>query len=153
MSGEPEYLDPLKDEAPDGWIVTGYPWNGIQTPEHKAFVDAYQASSTTIRGSARWSATCTIKSLAAGIKKAGSTDTEKLIAAFRGLQVDSPFGPFELPRQRPPVDAGRLCRQEREGRQGHDGRLQVRRRRQVLPSADEVKKLRAPRSDELNAAP
>jgi branched-chain amino acid transport system substrate-binding protein len=36
----------------------------------------------------------TMKSLAAGIAKAGSTDTEKLIAAFKGLQVDSPFGPF-----------------------------------------------------------
>ena len=42
LSGEPEYLDPLKDEAPVGWIVTGYPWDKINTPEHKAFVDAYQ---------------------------------------------------------------------------------------------------------------
>ena len=30
LSGEPEYLDPLKDEAPVGWIVTGYPWNADQ---------------------------------------------------------------------------------------------------------------------------
>ena len=37
----------------------------------------------------------TINSLAAGITKAGSTDTEKLIAAFRGLKVQGPFGPFE----------------------------------------------------------
>ena len=37
----------------------------------------------------------TMTSIAAGIKKAGSTDTEKLIAAFRGLKLDSPFGPFE----------------------------------------------------------
>ena len=29
LTGEPEYLDPLKDEAPNGWIVTGYPWYGI----------------------------------------------------------------------------------------------------------------------------
>ena len=34
----------------------------------------------------------TIKALAAGLKKASSTDTEKLIAAFRGLSFDSPFG-------------------------------------------------------------
>ena len=33
-----------------------------------------------------------IKSIAAGIKKAKSTDTEKLVAAFKGLQVDTPFG-------------------------------------------------------------
>ena len=31
LTGEPEYLDPLKDESPNGWIVTGYPWYGIQT--------------------------------------------------------------------------------------------------------------------------
>ena len=30
LSGEPEYLDPLKDEAPVGWIVTGYPWRRDQ---------------------------------------------------------------------------------------------------------------------------
>jgi branched-chain amino acid transport system substrate-binding protein len=36
----------------------------------------------------------TIKSLAAGIAKAGSTDTEKLVDAFGGLKVDGPFGPF-----------------------------------------------------------
>ena len=40
LAGEPEYLDTLKDETPDGWWVTGYPWNEINTPEHKAFRDA-----------------------------------------------------------------------------------------------------------------
>jgi branched-chain amino acid transport system substrate-binding protein len=43
LTGEPEYLDPLQDEAPEGWIVTGYPWYAIDTPEHNAFVAAYQA--------------------------------------------------------------------------------------------------------------
>jgi branched-chain amino acid transport system substrate-binding protein len=43
LGGEPEYLDPLKDEAPSGWYVTGYPWSAISTPEHKRFLDAYQA--------------------------------------------------------------------------------------------------------------
>ena len=33
-----------------------------------------------------------IKSAAAGIAKAKSTDTDKLVAAFKGLQVDTPFG-------------------------------------------------------------
>jgi len=33
-----------------------------------------------------------IKSAAAGIAKAKSTDTEKLVAAFKGLQVDTPMG-------------------------------------------------------------
>src|SRR3546814_12415684 len=44
LTGEPEYLDPLGEEAPEGWIVTGYPWDAIDTPEHNAFVKAYQRS-------------------------------------------------------------------------------------------------------------
>ena len=41
LTGEPEYLDPLKGEAPEGWIVTGYPWQSIEGTEHKTFLDAY----------------------------------------------------------------------------------------------------------------
>src|SRR5215204_2250124 len=95
LSGEPEYLDPLKDDTPVGWVVTGYPWDAITTPEHKAFVAAYQKRWNDYPRLGSIVGYVTIKSLAAGIAKAGSTDTEKLIAAFRGLKVDSPFGPFE----------------------------------------------------------
>ena len=41
LTGEPEYLAPLKDEAPVGWLVTGYPWSEIRTAEHDAFLKAY----------------------------------------------------------------------------------------------------------------
>jgi len=94
LSGEPEYLDPLKDEAPVGWIVTGYPWDAITTPEHKAFVDAYQKRWNDYPRLGSVVGYDTMKSLAAGIAKAGSTDTEKLVAAFRGLKVDGPMGSF-----------------------------------------------------------
>ena len=92
LTGEPEYLDPLKEESPDGWIVTGYPWYGIQTPEHKAFFLAYRAKFNDYPRLGSVVGYSAIKSLAAGIAKAKSTDTEKLIAAFRGLQVGTPFG-------------------------------------------------------------
>jgi branched-chain amino acid transport system substrate-binding protein len=95
LSGEPEYLDPLKDEAPAGWIVTGYPWDEITTPAHKAFVAAYQKRYNDYPRLGSVVGYVTMTSLAAGIAKAGGTDTEKLIAAFRGLKVDSPLGPFE----------------------------------------------------------
>ncbi len=94
LGGEPEYLDPLKDEAPVGWIVTGYPWDKIKTPAHLAFVKAYQAKYQDYPRLGSIVGYETIKSLAAGIAKAKSTDTEKLVAAFKGLRVDSPFGPF-----------------------------------------------------------
>ena len=96
LTGEPEYLDPLKGDAPVGWIVTGYPWSKIKTPEHMAFLDAYQKKFNTYPRLGAVVGYTTIKSLAAGIAKAGSTDTEKLVAAFKGLKVDSPFGPFHF---------------------------------------------------------
>ena len=94
LSGEPEYLDPLKDDAPVGWIVTGYPWNKIDSAKHKAFVDAYRKKYNDYPRLGSVVGYVTMTALADGIAKAGSTDTEKLIAAFKGLVVDSPFGPF-----------------------------------------------------------
>lgn len=92
LSGEPEYLDPLKAEAPVGWIVTGYPWNKIKTPEHTAFLKAYQKKYNDYPRLGSVVGYVTMKSLAAGIEKAKSTDTDKLVKAFEGLEVDSPFG-------------------------------------------------------------
>ena len=92
LTGEPEYLDPLKDETPNGWIVTGYPWHSIQTPDHKAFLTAYQARYKDYPRLGSVVGYTMIHALAAGMRKAGSTDTEKLIAAFRGLSFDSPYG-------------------------------------------------------------
>ena len=130
LSGEPEYLDPLKDEAPVGWIVTGYPWDKIKTPEHKAFVDAYQKKYNDYPRLGSVVGYVTIKSLAAGIAKAESTDTEKLVAAFKGLKVDSPFGPFEYRASDHQATMGCLRRQDRaRERQGHHDRLQICRRR------------------------
>ena len=99
LTGEPEYLDPLKDEAPTGWIVTGYPWYGVKTPEHKAFLDAYQAKFKDYPRLGSVVGYSAIYSIAEGAKKAGSTDTEKLIAAFKGLELMSPFGKFHYRAQ------------------------------------------------------
>ncbi|WP_374115024.1 ABC transporter substrate-binding protein [Ancylobacter mangrovi] len=94
LSGEPEYLDPLKAEAPAGWVVTGYPWYAIDIPAHKAFLDAYRKAYDDYPRLGSVVGYATIKSLAAGIAKAGSTDPEKLVEAFEGLEVVGPFGPF-----------------------------------------------------------
>ena len=92
LTGEPEYLDPLKEETPNGWIVTGYPWNGINTPEHKTFLAAYQARHKDYPRLGSVVGYTMIQSLASGIRKANSTETEKLITAFRGLAIETPFG-------------------------------------------------------------
>ena len=84
LAGEPEYLDPLKDEAPVGWFVTGYPWYAIETPEHKASATPTRRSATTIRGSARSSATAPSWRSPRRSARPSSTDTEKLVAAHEG---------------------------------------------------------------------
>jgi len=92
LTGEPEYLEPLKGEAPKGWIVTGYPWYAIDTPEHNAFRAAYEK---------RWGETLkmgslvgynTMLSIAALLEKTKSTDTDKMIATMKGLKVATPQG-------------------------------------------------------------
>jgi branched-chain amino acid transport system substrate-binding protein len=92
LTGEPEYIDPLKEETPAGWIVTGYPWYDVKIPEHAAFLKAYQAKYNDYPRLGSLVGYMTMKSAAAIIAKAGSTDTDKMIAAAKGLEVPSPFG-------------------------------------------------------------
>ncbi|WPO41087.1 ABC transporter substrate-binding protein [Tardiphaga sp. 42S5] len=94
LTGEPEYLDPLKDDAPKNWIVTGYPWYLIKTPAHETFVKDYQAKYKDYPRMASLVGYVTGKALAAGIVKAGSTESEKLITAFADLTFDTPAGPI-----------------------------------------------------------
>ncbi|MCB1412974.1 MAG: ABC transporter substrate-binding protein [Xanthobacteraceae bacterium] len=92
LTGEPEYLDPLKDETPAGWIVTGYPWYDIKTPAHDKFLKAYQAKYNDYPRLGSVVGYSTMKAAAAILAKADSTDTDKLIAAAEGIKVGSPFG-------------------------------------------------------------
>jgi branched-chain amino acid transport system substrate-binding protein len=94
LGGEPEYLDPLKAETPNGWYVTGYPWASIDTPEHKKFLSAYEAKYKDYPRLGSVVGYSLVQTIAAAIKKAGSVDTDKLVAAMSGLQVETPFGPI-----------------------------------------------------------
>ncbi len=92
LSGEPEYLDPLKDETPVGWYVTGYPAADIATAEHKVFFEAYKAKYNEAPKLGSVVGYSAIQTIAAALKKAGGTDTEKLVDAMSGLEVGTPFG-------------------------------------------------------------
>ena len=148
LGGEPEYLDPLKDEAPAGWIVTGYPWDAVDTSTNKTFVGAYQGRYHDYPRVGSIVGYVTIKSLAAGIAKAGSTDTEKLVEAFSGLAVDTPFGPitYRASDHQATMGAfvGKLAVKDGHGTMVDfkyvDGAS-------VLPSDAEVKKLRPASAD------
>ena len=143
LTGEPEYLDPLRDETPNGWIVTGYPWYGIQTPEHKAFFLAYHARYKDYPRLGSVVGYSAIKSLAAGIKKAKSTETEKLIAAFSGLQVDTPFGKVTYrPEDHQSTMGGFIGKTKNEGGKGVMVDYRYLDGAKYQPSNEQVKKLR-----------
>ena len=145
LTGEPEYLDPLKNESPNGWIVTGYPWYGIQTPEHKAFFLAYHRKFNDYPRLGSVVGYSAIKSLAAGIAKAKSTETEKLIAAFRGLQVDTPFGKVSYrPEDHQSTMGAFVGRTKNEGGKGVMVDYRYLDGAKYQPSADEVRKMRSP---------
>jgi branched-chain amino acid transport system substrate-binding protein len=93
LTGEPEYLAPLKDEAPEGWIVTGYPWSEIATPVHQAFVKAYQAHFKEPPNIGALIGYINTLVLAKAIETAGSTNTDDLIKAMEHLKVDAPAAP------------------------------------------------------------
>ncbi len=94
LGGEPEYLDPLKDETPQGWWVTGYPWDQIKTPEHTKFLNAYRKRWNDYPRVGSVVGYTTMYTVADALRKAGSTDTEKLVAALKGLRMETPFGPI-----------------------------------------------------------
>ena len=96
LSGEPEYLEVLKDETPKGWIVTGYPWDQIDSKEHASFAANYYKKFRENPKLGSVVGYAAMQAIFAAIKKAGSTDNEKLVLAMRGLKFSTPFGPAEF---------------------------------------------------------
>jgi branched-chain amino acid transport system substrate-binding protein len=84
-----------------------------------------------------------IMSLAAGIKKAQSTETEKLIAAFTGLNLMTPFGAITYrPEDHQSTMGSFVGRTKNEGGKGVMVDFRFLDGAKFLPSAEEVKKLR-----------
>ena len=144
LTGEPEYLDALKDETPNGWIVTGYPWSSLNTNDHKAFLQAYQAKFKDYPRMGSVVGYALIKSVAAGIAKAQGADSEKLRVAFRGLQLATPFGKITYRAEDHQSTMGAFVgRTKNEGGKGVMVDARYMDGAQFQPSAAEVKKSRA----------
>ncbi|WP_417518706.1 ABC transporter substrate-binding protein [Minwuia sp.] len=92
LTGEPEYILPLGEDAPRGWIVTGYPWYDIADAAHRTFVDSYQKKWSENPTMGSLLGYISIMSMKAAVEKAQTTKTELLLQAFRGLEVDTPAG-------------------------------------------------------------
>ena len=96
LTGEPEYLIPLGEETPEGWVVTGYPWEQIEHPAHKAFVAAYQAKFNDTPRLGSFLGYVVVQMVRDMIEKAGSTDTDKLLAALNDMTFQSIVGPVTM---------------------------------------------------------
>ncbi|MDB5416416.1 MAG: periplasmic binding domain protein [Rubritepida sp.] len=92
LTGEPEYLDALGDEAPEGWIVTGYPSADIANPAHTRFREAYRRRFNEAPKLGSIVAADTVAAIVAMLKKAGTTETEPMVDAMSGLKFPGTFG-------------------------------------------------------------
>ncbi|MFW5833363.1 MAG: ABC transporter substrate-binding protein [Pseudomonadota bacterium] len=92
LTGEPEYLLPLGVEAPEGWIVTGYPFDQLDDPRHEAFAAAYTAAYGDSPRLASLLGYTTVLIIRDMLEEAGSTDTEAMIGALERIEVASPYG-------------------------------------------------------------
>ncbi len=92
LTGEPEYLDPLGAETPEGWLVTGYPVGAVTDSANKAFIDAYRAKFNELPKMGSVVGAALVASIVAGILKSGGTDSEKMADGFAGASFDTPFG-------------------------------------------------------------
>jgi branched-chain amino acid transport system substrate-binding protein len=92
LTGEPEYLEPLDNETPIGWIVTGYPRDTLNTQANADFVAAYGRKFNALPMMGSVVGYAMIRAIAAGIVKTGSVDTEKMADGFKGAAFDTPFG-------------------------------------------------------------
>jgi branched-chain amino acid transport system substrate-binding protein len=96
LTGEPEWLLPLKDEVPEGWTVTGYPWDEITEPKHKAFVDAYRAKYKDTPRLGSLLGYMVVYMIRDAIERAGSTETEAIIKALEDAKFDTVIGPITM---------------------------------------------------------
>ena len=92
LTGEPEYLDPLGDEAPSGWLVTGYPVDSVTDAANIGFIAAYKARFNEAPKLGSVVGFSMIAGIAAGIAKSGSVDSEKMADGFGGASFATPFG-------------------------------------------------------------
>ncbi len=130
LTGEPEYLDPLGDETPEGWIVTGYPHElagdaGAQELRHR--LSRQVRRHAALRLGSRLRADQRHRRRHPQNRPGGQrSDGGRL----QGRRVRDPVRPCFVPVAGPSIDAGRLRRQAGgQGRPRHDAGLALRGRR------------------------
>ena len=92
LSGEPEYLDPLGNDTPPGWIVTGYPWSTSDEPFNKSFALDYTARYHEPPCMGSVVGVAMVNAIVSGILKSGGTDSDTMASGFEDASFNTPFG-------------------------------------------------------------
>ena len=83
----------LKQEAvPEGAIMGGIPWYALSSAENKQFVDKYRAKTNQPPRGSSYFQQMTMQFLTEAIRKAGTIETEKVIDALEGLELETLVG-------------------------------------------------------------
>ncbi|MBC7414032.1 MAG: ABC transporter substrate-binding protein [Herminiimonas sp.] len=96
LGGEPENLSAFSEGAGQGWLVSGYPVDQLTSPDQSRFIAAYQARFHEMPRLGSLVGYTLIQTIAAAVKAAGSTDSERLVAALRNLQLTTAVGPIRF---------------------------------------------------------
>ncbi|MBR0648795.1 ABC transporter substrate-binding protein [Roseomonas terrae] len=97
LTGEPEYMIPLGEETPEGWIVTGYPVEQIEAPPaHKAFIEAYRGRFNDMPRLGSLLGYVTVQIVANMLNQARSAETEAMVDALADLRTDTVVGPVTM---------------------------------------------------------
>ncbi len=96
LTGEPEYMIPLGEETPEGWLVTGYPWEQIKDAPHAAFVAAYRAKFNDTPRLGSFLGYVFAHMCRDLIARAGSVETEALLKTFDDMKFDTISGPVTM---------------------------------------------------------
>lgn len=95
--GDLDVVLPLGAEAPEGmWVSSNYAFYYPDTPANRDFAARYKARTGDLPFSGAAYGYVATYFLAEAIRKAGTTDTEKVVEALEGLTVDTPHGPITM---------------------------------------------------------
>jgi branched-chain amino acid transport system substrate-binding protein len=97
LHGGLSLLGPIGMVMPEGaYVGTNYFFNFVENPENKAFLQAYKDKYGVVPGDYSYLGYTGIKTLVEGIKKAKTTDQEKVIDALEGITIETPGGPLTI---------------------------------------------------------
>jgi branched-chain amino acid transport system substrate-binding protein len=81
---------------PTGAVMGGLPWYAIEGDENKAFVETFRKTYDKAPFTAAYLVLLNLQALKAGIEKAKTIDTEKVVDALEGMEFNSLVGPVRI---------------------------------------------------------